>query len=817
MERNSHISRFNPIYLAGRHAGTVFLFLSFGLFLGLAFRDLAQPYSCRSEAEIPLALDSAAAGDIDWEAWLAGKRTALASESERRLLVNNLRWLVKMSATSGFSFPHDGNLSNFLGGFSPPQAYSPAMLPEWLPNWIRPEEEIRPGLRDFALNLDFQTLAIVVDDLSLVAGGDADQEMGKNLAVLPDAAPEEILIAGEASDNAFFRAFRRLYARLRPEHPEPTANEVWLFAANEVAERLELEANIPGSGGFGVRAGRELAREIAALPILIANRLYRVFPAETNFNNFGGGFPAWDEIWSRNTLLDLRTIGNAPPRLAAEVELALNPLAPPRNAAATRLSPLAAQTLLLHLSASEKQRNRETPASDMADAPALSVPDPAPEYPADDGTDGAAEAMGKEIAARAEAEEMLRGKIRDGENLLRQAGIVRDAARLRLDTARDREKRLAAEALAARARADRLDERVDAARIGEEAKKEGIRLDQAKLFSVRDVIQARLARLLQYCSEEHPFVKRTRRDLAAVETLLAEKIEDGKDASEETGAVRLAGLESEHESALALAGGLEERLRRQAAEAESALAALAAAEKAVKGREAELAIAREDLSRLASLSRPPPKPEPEPAATTTTAAAVSAAAGRPGPAGSQPGFSALPEGGNYLLSAPDWHSLTDGLALGLLLGLIWILAREILVQRFSSVLEAECLTGLPFLLALPAYDPGSFRRAAKGAGGTFLDGGTGRLTFIPETVDKTVPKATARRAKLIPARRFPKIAAWVLGAILLAGGWLLHRAHEYGFHQSAASSVELAPLAAVLETIRLSLGAEDGKWGADTP
>jgi hypothetical protein len=166
-----------------------------------------------------------------------------------------------------------------------------------------------------------------------------------------------------------------------------------------------------------------------------------------------------------------------------------------------------------------------------------------------------------------------------------------------------------------------------------------------------------------------------------------------------------------------------------------------------------------------------------------------------------------------LLTAPDWRSLADGLALGMLLSLVWILAREILVRRFFTALEAEYLVKQPLLLVLPAYDPGSFRQAAKNADGSLRDSGTGRMTFIPTPVDKTVPKTTGRRTKMAPARHFPRVAAWVFGALLLAGGWLLHRAHEDGFYQSAASSGELAPFVTALEAARLSLGGGDGRTG----
>ncbi|MDR1518730.1 MAG: hypothetical protein LBU23_01110, partial [Planctomycetota bacterium] len=791
----------------------------------------------RDQAGISLSL--AGSGDFSWDAKLAEWRALARDSRERALLDNNLRWLAKLSLVPD-AVPPAEEFSALLNSFQPSRAYhanpgtawlpnflrtTAGMLGDWLPEWLEPWRDARvsPSLRDMAMNLDFQSLALIVSDLAPPSGL-TGWEFPAFKPAGPDAGLAGYLAAGPEDGNWCFQVFRRLYETLHPGNSRAAPAEVWLAAAGEVASRLEFERKIPGGGGFGALARRELAREIEALPALAACGLYRVFPPGGEGGDLGNGFPGWEKRWNRDASLELRLTDAVSGRLIAGAEREMRPLAPLREAAINQLSPLAPMVLLAHISAREaglarakaEATEKSPPVVPPSSEPAAAVPE-ADGKKAEPETAADSEAAEREVAARAGIAGKLRKRIGDLENSLRQAGIVRDAARLRLETARDREKRLNAEAIAARARADRLSERYDAAAIGAEAKKEGIFLDQARLLKIRDAVFERLARLLEYCSEEHPFVKRSRRELAAIEALIADK-EKNAGPAREAGLedIRLGSLKLEWETAAAAAAadGLEERRRRQTAEVEASLAAVTPAEEELADLEARLSATREELMALLALPKPIQPAGTEKASRSSPAPAAPAPESPPAAAPEpSPVFAALPENLKEEIIRPDWQSLAHGLALGLVFGLLWATGREMLTRRFSDAFEARRLTGLPLLLTLPAYDAAAMRRAAKTLEGRLRGSRPGRLSFIPAPLNLREPGPVARRGKLTPARHFPKILFLACGAIFIAAAVMLHQAALAGFFQADRHLRELAPLKEVVAHIPDLSEAEEGGWG----
>ncbi|MDR1536304.1 MAG: hypothetical protein LBU64_14650 [Planctomycetota bacterium] len=798
MSRSLRPSRLNPVYLFRRHAGTLFLFSALGLFPGLVYRDLFQPSRQTGAAGLTLSVVPAGGG-FAWDAGLAKWRSLPESEADRGLLNNNLRRLVKLSAVPG-AIPEGGDFSTRLSRFEAPASYSRSLLPGWLTalaGW-----EAAPGLRDFVLNLDFQTLAAVIGDLSPPAGIAAWDFPGLE-SPEPEGGPAASLTVETGGGDRSFQVFRRLHEYLSPGREEAGAREIWLFAAEEAIRRLELETRIPGGGGFGASARRELIREFLAMPVLIANGLYLDVPPGRENDAFLKKYPEWDNLWLNGASLEIIP-SRASGRLIARVERELRPLAPPRNTSVTRLAPLAAAVLLSHISvrevkARESEGENEPPAEPVGQEIPGGAGDEAGSAPG--GKDETAPAGTETVDSVDRREEEAREAVIELEKSRRRIMGTRDAARLGLGGAREREGRLTVELATARDRAERLGERYEAARLEAETRRRGVPREPAGLLRIRKAVLARLGRLLEYCSEEHPFVKRSRRELAAVDLLIADQVRRGGAPGEpETEEIRLAGLKSEREAAAGIAAGLEERRRRSSAEIESFLAALVPLEKELADLEIKLISAREELelSRFrpraaeTAAARPPPAEAPEPAPRSEPPPMPEEI---PATAVFPSGFPEIIEDG---LIRPDWRLPGLGLLLGAALGAILAGLREIWPVRFFDVFEARRLLEAPVQLVLPAYDPGSLRRAAKSMEG-MLRGSGNQLLFIPAPIEVVEPKPIAKRGRLARKRRFPRLLPWLAGLLALAAAFQAHRLADSDFARLGGELPEFRAVQATAE------------------
>ncbi len=802
MPKIAHPSRLNPGYLAARHGGTLFLVAALGLTCGLAVRALLEPTAYQSEAELSLTVVPAeSAARFDWDAkrgeWLA----ILKDEGEKSLLGANLRYILKLAVTHDLA-PDPVVFAAEIATFEPSRTYSAALLPGPVGSRLGPV--LKLTRRDLAANLDFQSLAAVVADLD--PPNDAanwDFSFFRSGAGSVERGMEGFMITRPGPEDRFFRVFYHLHGITHPGRRAVTPEEAWRAAVDEVADRLDREGRFSGGGGFGPRARRELARELAAIPALAANNLYHAVPWSNGDGNFRADTDLWSRRWESDASLELSHSTVAAGRLEARAELNLYPLCSPRDTILTRLPPLMVATLLAYVSAREN-------ATAAPETPAPPAPEPAPEPEA---AKDPAEAPTPEtrIAEVIPDQDAIRHRqrVRAAEDSLQEARLALDEARRRLETARTREKRLNGEALAARARADRLRERHEEFQaVPMPEPEETVSLETARLLLIRNEILERLAGLLEHCTEEHPFVRQARRDLAAVDSLLAGQPAPPRPAGD-GGAARLNAMRLEWETASASADALEERRRRQTAEVEAALAALAPAERRVADLEATLARLREDAPKPRSVAVAAPARAPLPAAPTPVRSETPGVRVPP----PTPAFSAVPSRVSLVRFRPSWETPAKGLILGLILGLIWTLARGLLTFKFANTREAVRLLAYPRLATLPAYDAKSLRSAAKGAKGEVMGNPADGLYFVPTPVELSEPQPVGRRGKILPAKRRPRLLVWVLGFLILAGGIFLHLSSRAGFAQPAAAfRDELAPPPATAYDL-LDPEDEGGDWG----
>ena len=773
MARQTHLSRLNPSYLAARHAGAFFLFLTLGLACGMIWRCLLQPTRYAAEAEVPFSLSPPPpTASFDWDAKAAEWRGILKDPREAHLIGANLRHVLKLAATRDTLLDGE-DLAGELLRFEPSRAYPAVILDNRFAARLGPVSRITR--RDLAANLDFQSLAAIVADLD--PPRDVKDWDFSFFAPGSSGDLRSRMITAPGEGDRFFRVFYHLHGILYPDRPTPSPENAWRAAVDELADRLDREARFPGGGGFGHNAKQELVREIRSLPALVANRLHdaprRVYDS--------GGLRSEGELraeyWSKGASLEPTSRGIAGGVLRAVAETDLFPLAFPRDTVLTRLPPLTAATLVAYAVAREKPTAPSVtvsaiipaidPLPELAEPPPPSAPIPAV-VPAPD-------------ASVIEATAKWRSRIGELEKAARKARLDRDSALRRMEAARDRESRLAADALAARARADRLRERHDAAET-QPRDEDGttISLETAKLIITRDAVRERLAKLLQSCTDEHPFVRETRRELAAIESLLArEEPMRLPERDADTHTARLSALRLEWETASAAADGLDERRRRQAAEMESALVAVTAAELALSGGEAELDRVRMDA---------PPQPAANPTANVTPPQSPT----QPTDVRARPETTQPPETPAKLVFAaptilvpmtiqrPNWEAPLLGVLLGAMLGLVWALAGELLAFKFSTPLEAGRMVGYPLLASLPAYDAAAFRAAAKTVRGEVAGSRARHMVFTPLPVEMKEPQPAAKRGKLTPARRFPRVLPWIVGLIFLGCAVFVYLRSESG-------------------------------------
>ncbi len=540
----------------------------------------------------------------------------------------------------------------------------------------------------------------------------------------------------------------------------------------------------------------------------------------------GGHAALWADAWGRDAALALRRSDDAGSGGAIFVsfESSLNPLLFRRDTVYTRIQPLAAATLLAYAAAHEK-----TPPP----APAAPQPPPARKSASDfvdeleplesaepaAGADAAPEAAYREVVDEEAAGKRL-ALIAMREESLHTARVDRDASARGLDAARGADNRISREAIAARSRADHLRERYDAAILAiEQDSAPKVPPDAARLFALRDEALSRLTTLLQYCTEEHPFVRQARRDLESVEDQLAghSPDEEANRAAEER-ATRVANLYLEWETAVDQADALEERARRQSEEVARLLAAVTEWERCIFQREEELIQARAapvpTIRRKIAVEQPEPAaPAPPPPAPVPTPAPAPAPVPPPppppvvqevrldiGPVPARMPLEAFP---------PEWSALWIGLLGGLCVGLWWMIMREVLADRFRNESEALRMVRLPVLASLPAYDPRSFREAAATMKGETTRVRADAWQFIPAQVETSEPPAEARRGKIQPAARRPRFLGWVFGLLILLLAGLLQYKSMTGFAQPLPPrSGELSLPAAAVR----ALEGDGGNW-----
>ncbi|MCC8190473.1 MAG: hypothetical protein LIP77_07550 [Planctomycetes bacterium] len=737
-------SRWQPAFLLHRHGGVVFLLVSLGLAAGTAWRSLAQPTRYQAEAR---AIATASGTDVDWREKEREWQLLFADADGAGLFANNLRYLYKTALTLGR--PADpGAVSADLAALAAGRSFSLPLYRNAAMARLGPAMPIAAA--DLAANLDFQSLAAIVGDLDPPAGAAGWDFAAYRHGGIGDLEDDMVIHPGR--DDRAFRVLFHLHDLLHPDAPAASPREAWHTAVATLSDRIQREIQFAGGGGFGQTAATELVREIAALPALVASGLYAVNPWSPGTAGDGLAAEPGRQRWDDRLVLTVTPEGDAA-RVTAAATLDLYPLVFPRETPVTRLSSLEAVTMLLHLAAKE---NRQAAIPPPTEEEIRAAADPAPPP-----TDAAA--ADPEPAppprARPESTERREEYIRLEEERGRLV-FDRDARRRRLEAARENDARLAREAEAARRRADRLEERYAAA-CREETPVPTVPPEAAKLLAERDAVVDRLAGLLVTCTEEHPFVKEARRELAGLDARLTRCDEtEAEAAGAEAEALRRAELLLEWEAATAAADVLEERSRRSAAAVACLFAELETAEEAV----AAATVAANRLYEALSLADAKRPPEPVRRPTTAPAEPVRRPA-LPRPAAAAITFTLADRVTEERLP-PSFLAPLLGLIAGGALGLAAAAAREAGGARFATVAAARRLLPYPVLAALPAYDVKSLRVAAAAMKGEVVTG-MGRVCFAPALVELFEPVAVGRRERLRPARRLPLSAPWIAGVALL--------------------------------------------------
>ncbi|MCC8166549.1 MAG: hypothetical protein LIQ31_10460, partial [Planctomycetes bacterium] len=355
----------------------------------------------------------------------------------------------------------------------------------------------------------------------------------------------------------------------------------------------------------------------------------------------------------------------------------------------------------------------------------------------------------------------------------------------------------------------------------------------------------KLVELLETCTEEHPFVRAARRDLAAKELLLADLQPDARANREaEARATRLATLYLEWENAIATADSLDDRARRQSEAVACYLDDVTEIERSISRCQMELAAARAEpvpilrvpVMAEAAVLEPPLSEnaiaELPPLAEADTASA-SAPESEPTPTPEAESdmvptmaeTPALRVGGPRLVlgttpvriplekRSPSWRAVAVGALAGLCLGLLGMAFRELFARRFRNAYEARRLVGLPVLLSLPAYDPKSQRNATRTMKGMLQRTAAGRLQFVPVPVEIEEPAPLARRGAIKPGRKLPRLLGWICGLVLLGLAGLLYRASSRPILPPVwPSGPELS-----LPAVTLRAWSEEGDLWGDQP
>lgn len=809
-------SRLNTRYLFSRYAGVFFLLMGLGVLCGAAIRALWLPTRYHAEAQVGVSVEPPeAAGDFNWNASVEEWRSHLRDRRDWGLLGINLRHAVKLAVTQDLHLDTEA-LGAQLATFSPGASFSASFLPGRIAVLLGPILTVTR--RDLAQNLDFQSLAVIASDLD-----PPHNAQGWDFSVFRTDGPHANgVIANPGPDDKYFRVFYQLHRALNNGDDPATPLAAWRSAVDEVASRLDREAEFAGGGGFGHQAKRELLREISAIPALAANCLYHAGSwLVDNANSREMAF-VWARRWSEQASMEVRSAGSASGTVSAAMFQDLHPLAFPRDTIVTRLPPLVVATLLSYIAA--RQDEGDPPilvdkATELPAAEPVPLPDLAGEEPEPEALPEPPEVTYREVIDDIANQSRL-SHIAMVEETLRQTRIERDASLRRLHTARENENRLSYEAVNARGRADRLRERYDETMliVEEDAATPKVPDETAALFAKRDALLRRLTGLLEYCTEEHPFVREVRREIAGLDVLLAGHTPDAElNRQAEARATRLANLYLEWETADEQADSLDERARRQADAVSCLLDEVTNTERCVSEREMELSKAQAvpvPIVRIeVAVERPlvQPRPIPQPVARPEPPPPA------PEPVRERRGprlvFSPVPSHIELQWQAPSWWPVLWGCLAGCCLGLAWLLLRELFGQTFRNVGEAHRMVKLPVLASLPAYDAKSFKRAAETMRGEIARTKQGKMQFVPAPVEFSEPPPLVKRGKIVPARRKLRWGRWLAGLVcLLLAGLLYQGATSGGFLQPRLIEEAELPLPATT----FSVWAEEGEpqeWG----
>ncbi len=805
IQQYASYSRLNPAYLARRHGGAFLLIFALGLAGGLLAQAILMPRTYESSYRRPFAITPPTASvGFDWNAKQIEWAGLVANPDTRKLFLANLR-----SATKNLIVLTEENtawsaeqLRTELLSFRSPRTFSTALGRGRIRRELGPTLEI--ARHDVASNMDFQSLARIVADLDPrpeITGWD----FADAIQAIDSLPIMEQIIIKPGPDDPFFKIFYRLHALLNNGATASSPAEAWLTSVAEVSSRLVRESDFQGGGGFGPVASRELMEELTSIPVLVANSLYRAAGSVFDDNDASRSESAlWHERLQNSLALRIEHDGAARGSLDILLRSQLYIFAFPFDSPQTRITPLTLRTLFAFIEAWEKHNRQqvvfeetlvETLPEDEEitleeEAIVADIPDPA-------------ELELEKARLAAEMEAVRQKKLADLETRLYNARIDRDTAALRLDEARQTIRDLSLEAMAARERADRLYERLEAYEstisIVEVVEPDP---QYTVLWAEREALLLHITELLLYCTDEHPFVVQARRELTALDSRIALLPQPVPDTSIDEGMIRLANMRGEWNAADVNAKGLAERRRRLQEEAGNLLDALANAEK--KLAEVELALEAErakaqpqpsladTINRnvdilaqsIASLNTAPeqtpapaaPQPQPEPGQQPT-------AMPQPiitNPLFAQVSFSTLPQLMPLQRLPVSAMYIYYGAVLGFCFALIWSLLRELLTKKLSNSYVARRLLSLPLLAVLPAYDMKSFQLAAKAEGGSVAGQGK-RVAYVPSPIDIHEPAALGKRKVVRLEKRKKNILVWLAALLVIILAIAAHQVVSRGW------------------------------------
>lgn len=800
IQQYASYSRLNPAYLAKRHGGAFLLIFALGLAGGLLAQAILMPRTYESSYRRAFAITPPTASvDFDWTAKQKEWAGLIAGNDTRKLLLANLRAATKnlVVMTADDSNWSADQLRTELLSFRSPRTFSTALGRGRIRRDLGPTVEI--ARHDLAGNIDFQSLARIVADLDPrpdITGWDFSTTT-RDMDSLP--LTEQVII-NPGPDDPFFKVFYRLHALLNNGVAASSPAEAWLTAVAEVSARLVRESDFQGGGGFGPIATRELLEELAVIPVLVANSLFRAAGSVFDDNDAGRTESAlWHERLQEGAALRIEHDGAARGSLDILLRSQLYIFAFPFDSPQTRITPLTLRTLFAFIEAWEKQTKQPVVFEEKIEeiVPVEPIPPPVQEV-----IEPVVDVAALEKEKTAELEEARQKRIAELEARLRAVRIDRDAASLRLDEARQTIRDLTLEAMAARDRADRLYERLEAF----EATVEVVEIPEPDpqytiLWAEREALLLYIAELLQYCTDEHPFVVQARRELVALEGRIALLPQPVPDKSIEERKIRLANMRGEWNAVDINAKGLAERRRRLQEEAAKLLDALADAEK--KLAEVELALEAERAKAnpqstitdainrnvdvlaqsIAGLNVAPaqlPSPPLPALPEQTPAPAAPQAHATYHPLFAQVSFSSLPQLMPLQRLPVSAIYIYYGAAAGLCLALLWLLVRELLTSKLTNAYVARRLLSLPLLAVLPAYDMKSLQAAAKAEGGSVAGQGK-RVAFVPNPIDIHEPAALGKRKVVRLERRKKNILVWLAALLVIVLAVAAHQVVSRGW------------------------------------